>query len=166
MDDIITLYKETVNAAREIPASSCPGEVNNILYGSGASASGQEEELAFKTMTSILDDRLPKRKPVHTEKPMSRRRKIQQIRDEHGGAEIRRYYVDRDGCFWVGKNQLAIFGYDKYNAKVVTRRNGDTDILFDMDMILQCGEDWYDQNGDKIPDECVHPVGGLVDYDV
>lgn len=164
MDGIVTSYKEAVNAAREIPASSCTSEVNNLLYASGGSADTHEEQLEFQTMTSVLDDRAPKRKKlVKREKPVSRRRKIQQIREENGGAEIERCLVDRDGYFWSGRDQLMICGYDKYNAKVVTRRNGDTDILFDMDRILRCGDRWYDQNGDQIPDECIHHVGGMVD---
>lgn len=164
MDGIVTSYKEAVNVAREIPASSCTSEVNNLLYSSGGSADTREEQLEFQTMTSVLDDRAPKRKKlVKREKPVSHRRKIQQIREENGGAEIERCLVDRDGYFWSGRDQLMICGYDKYNAKVVTRRNGDTDILFDMDRILRCGDRWYDQNGDRIPDECIHRVGGIVD---
>ena len=161
----MTAYKEAVNMAREIPASSCPSEVNNLLYASGGTAEAAEEKLAFQAMVSALDDRLPRRKKLaETQKPVSRRRKMEMIREENGGAEIERYRVDRDGCFWSGKDHLMVVGYDKYNAKMVTRRNGETDILFDMDTILRCGDRWYDQNGDSIPDECIHHIGGITDY--
>ena len=35
---------------------------------------------------------------------------------------------------------MMVWHYDKYNAKVVRKRNGETDILFDMDTILRCGD--------------------------
>ena len=164
MDGILTSYKEVVNAAREIPVSSCTSEVNNILYASGGAVDTREEKLEFQTMTSVLDDRVPKRKkPIKADRRVSRRQKIQMILDDHAGAEIKRYYVDRDGCFDTEHGRLSVIGCNKYNAKVVTRRNGETDILFDMDVILQCGDDWYDQNGDSIPDECIHRAVEIVD---
>lgn len=162
MDGIVTTYKDVVNQAREIPVSSCPESVNNQLYASGGASDDREEQQSFRTMTEILDAKLPKKKTVPRPNTVSRRRKLQRIREDNGGAEIERYRVGTDNFFWCGNDHLMIYNYDKYNAKVVNRRNGETDILYDMDTILRCGERWYDQNGDPIPDECIHPVGGII----
>lgn len=166
-DGVITSYKEAVGEAREIPSSSCPSYVNNMIYGSGGTseAIAEDEALAFKTMTAILDEKVPKRKKPAAPKPkqVSKRKKIQDISDMHHGLAIERFRVDRDGCFWVGLDQKQIVDAPQYRAKAVTKRNGDTDILFDMDRILKCGDDYYDMNGDPIAPECIINVGGIVD---
>lgn len=42
MDGIVSLYKEAANQAREIPASSCPSYVGNIMYASGGAYDTQD----------------------------------------------------------------------------------------------------------------------------
>ena len=83
---------------------------------------------------------------------------MEKIRAENGGAEIERDLVDRDGYFFCDGKQMMICGHEGYHAKVVHRRNGEIDILFDMDTILRCGDTWYDQNGYRMHDECVRDL--------
>ena len=158
-DGIITSYKEAMHEAREIPASSCPGIVSNILYASGGATdeTAREEDLNFRAMTEMLDMR---RKPVPEKgKTPSMRRKLEMVREDNAGNEVYRYRVDTDGYFLCGGELKQIRGVRQYQPKTVTRRSGETDILYDMDMILRCGDRWYDMRGDIIPDECVTTVG-------
>lgn len=157
-DGIVTAYKEAANRAREIPVSSCPGEVSNIMYAGNGNVDDEDEKQSFRTMTEILDERAPKRKPPQKKKTVSLRQKMQNIRDENNGAEVLRFKIDTNGHFSYGGCQMMVWHYDKYNAKVVRKRNGETDILFDMDTIMRCGNRWYDQNGDEIPDGCVSEI--------
>ena len=59
-DGIVTAYKEAANRAREIPVSSCPGEVSNIMYAGNGNVDDEDEKQSFRTMTEILDERAPK----------------------------------------------------------------------------------------------------------
>lgn len=59
VEGIITEYQQVVGQAREIPVSSCPSNVANMLY-AGGNVSGDvsiEEQLGFQTMAQLLDER-------------------------------------------------------------------------------------------------------------
>lgn len=168
-DGIVTEYKQTVTKAREIPVSSCPSYVNNIMYGSGASKGDAqaEENLSFKVMTEMLDEKAATRKkPKPTKgRQVSRRRKLELIRQENGGAQVERFTVDTDGCFWVGNDVKQVVDLPEYSAKTVHHRNGSEDELYDMDQILRCGHRWYTANGDPIDESHILQAGGILDYD-
>lgn len=169
MDDVTTAYKEVVGRAREIPVSSCPSSVSNLFYAGGGSTgdTATEEELSFRTMTELLDEKVPARKkpPARNQKAISRRERMEQIRKENGGDEIQWYRVDTDGRFSDGAEDYQMTGLKQYQPKTVRYRNGTEDILYDMDRVIRCGENWYDQKGDPIPDGYILKCGGIVkDY--
>lgn len=160
-DGIVTAYKQAAHEAREIPSSSCPSGVNNMLYGSGGASgdAARDEALAFRTMTEILDDRAPGRKKQAPKRQgPSRRRKIEMISEAHGGEPVTRHFVDTDGYFRCSGRLWQIQDVREYRPKIIIRRNWEMDILYDMDHILQCGGEWYDMNGDPIDPACVVPV--------
>ena len=159
-EGVVSEYKEAVNRAREIPVSSCPSAVSNMMY-AGGGASGDtaaEERLSFKAMTEILDDQVRSRKPAKAQKeqrPMSLRKKICGVREQQHMAEPEYFIVDTFGCFdWRGEI-YRICDVPEYHPKVVHFRNGSTELIYDMDRIIRCGDSWYNMNWDPIPDECI-----------
>lgn len=55
----MTNYKEVADGKREIPISSCPSYIENIVYGTGASLVpvGESEDMAFQSTLDRLDEK-------------------------------------------------------------------------------------------------------------
>lgn len=157
MDGIVTLYKESVHAKREIPASCCPSRVENILYASGEFSEGyaQDEEASFRSMVELLDERAskcePKRAQKHTQSLFSKRLQ-KNIRDGIWCS------VDTEGKFWVGDNQYVIEDQETQYQPIQTEY-GD---YYAMDRILYSNGKFYDMNYDEV---AVHAIGGILPFD-
>lgn len=147
-DGIVTGYKDLMNGKREIPVSSCPSYVENMLYASGASADevSDEENRTFKMMCDELDERAAKVQPQKKKKTVHPRQyqKYQMIRADNRGAAITFAIVDTDGYFVINDKRYRVTS-DAYAPKQT--KYGE---LYDMDRIISCGERFYDMNLDPV----------------
>ena len=143
-DGIVTGYKDLMNGKREIPVSSCPSYVENMLYASGASADevSDEENRTFKMMCDELDERAAKITQPKKKKPARTRQyqKYWSIRYANHGAEIKFANVDTDGYFVVNNKRYRVTS-EAYAPKQT--KYGE---LYDMDRIISCGERFYDMS--------------------
>ena len=144
--DIETDYKKVMHAKREIPASSCPSFVENMLYSTNGLTGQveQEERDRFRVMTDLLDEpaekyETNKPKRVHTETKFEKRRRI----GIHGGDWCR---VDTDGEFDYSGHRYRI-DVDAEQYKPTETEFG---LLYDMDRILACGDRFFDMNYDEV----------------
>ena len=155
-EGIETIYKNVMRMKREIPASSCPSDIENILYATGVSADtiSREEWSAFKSMLEQLDttaELYEAKKPAkHTRSLYSKKIK----KNIHGEW----YRVDTEGKFWVGDNQYIIDSNAAQYAPIET----DYGDYYAMDKILCAGGKFYDMNYDEV---MVYPCGGIVPYE-
>lgn len=144
---IETDYKKVMHAKREIPASSCPSFVENMLYATGGTTSqaSKEECAGFKVLTDELDAKAEKYEAQKASK--KRRESLFQKHNRlgiHGGEWCR---VDTDGVFeYNGRKYEIDEGATQYQPI-------ETDIgqLYDMDRILATETgDFYDMKYDKV----------------
>lgn len=95
----MTNYKEIMNGKREIPISSCPPQVEDLLYGTGSVLHPQTEEDEAVFVRAMEEPLVPEkkgRKPVSNEREM----KIKQMRSECGTTtEFSYCLVDTDNRF-------------------------------------------------------------------
>ena len=149
MQDIETEYKRVMHAKREIPASSCPSFVENILYAAGGTTEqiDQEERAGFDVMISELDERAekyetPKVKRSYPESGFHKRNRL----GIHGGQWCR---VDTDGVFsYNGAMYRIDSGAAQYQP--VETEFGQ---LYDMDRILAVGsppDRFYDMDYNEV----------------
>lgn len=147
--DIETDYKKVMHAKREIPVSSCPAAIDNMLYASGGTTSqiNEEECASFRVMVEELDERADKyeNKKLRRERKDSRyaKRLRAGIRD---GEWCR---VDTDGIFEFGGRRYRIDSGEEQYLPVETEFG----LLYDMDRVLASGADgteFYDMNYDKV----------------
>ena len=157
MDGIETRYKEIMHAKREVPVSSCPSEIDNLMYASGCLSDNhsKEEWASFRSLMERLDERAAgcesKKTRKHTQSRFAKR--LQKgIRD---GTWHR---VDTDGKFWIGRNQYIIADNEVQYQPVATEY-GD---YYAMDRILFANGKFYDMNYDEVE---VLRIGGIVPYD-
>ena len=147
--DIETDYKKVMHAKREIPASSCPSFIDNMLYASGGATDkiDIEECAGFDVMIKEIDERAEKyetskqRKWSHDDR-FTKFRRLGII----GGEWCR---VDTEGVFmYLGKRYMIDPCEAQYQP--VETEFG---LLYDMDRILAVGEDatkFYDMNYDEV----------------
>ena len=154
MDGVVTDYKEAMHAKREIPASSCPRSVENMLYATGAStdSTAKEEAAAFDILLDSLDDRAKRfvRKAERKPKKESLFHKKNRL-GINGGQWVT---VDTDGKFRVGDNFYMI-DENEIQYQPIETEYGD---LYDMDRILVSGGKFYDMNFDEVR---VYQIGGI-----
>ena len=154
-EGIETDYKRVMHAKREIPESSCPTSVRNILYGSGSVSAGVavEEESQFAVLTEMLDAAAepyePIRKPIkYSESKFQKKLRLV----IHGGEWCR---VDTDGYFWVGDKRYVISDQAVQYQPIQT----EYDDYYSMDRILASGGKFYDMNYDEVE---VFQTGGYI----
>ena len=157
-DGIETKYKEVMHAKREIPASNCTSDIDNLLYATGEySDAARAEELAcFRSMLDKLDERAA---PYKMPKPAGKKVKSRfskRIRNGISGGQWCR--VDTEGKFWFGNDHFVIDDQEVQYQPVATEY-GD---YYAMDRILACNGRFYDMNYDKVK---VHRIGGIVPWD-
>lgn len=106
-EGIVTDYKELMNGKREIPVSSCPQQISDMVYGTGCAARQPDEE-----STPIEDNESRMKITVKTKKPRSGKSKrelnLEMIRKTYGRIDhFRTCIVDTDNNF--------SFNGDKYH---------------------------------------------------
>lgn len=146
---IETDYKRVMHAKREIPMSSCPTFVENMLYASG-SAKGthdQEERAVFQIMTERLDSQAEKYEASKPRKKHQESKFQKRIRLGINGGEWCR--VDTDNRFeYNGRKYEIDAGMTQYQP--VETEYG---MLYDMDRILATNPEkleFYDMNYDIV----------------
>ena len=146
---IETEYKKIMHDKREIPVSSCPSYVENILYSSGAATEliDQEERASFRTMIERLDEKAE----IYESQKAQRKRQESKFH-KHNRLGIRDgewCRVNTDGLFeYHGDVYMIDTGAEQYQP-IET----DSGLLYDMDKILVCGDiplEFYDMNYDKV----------------
>ena len=146
MFGIETDYKRVMHAKREIPASSCPSYVENILYSTGGTTSlaDREEAASFKVMTDELDKKAEK---YETQKITKKRQdSLFQKKLKLGITGGEWCAVDTENKFWFGKDHYLIDEKATQYQPVETEY-GD---YYAMDKILASGGKFYDMNYDAV----------------
>ena len=163
---IVTDYKKVTDGKREIPISSCPSFVEDLVYGTGTTLIPQSDDeiVAFEAMVQKLDERaakFSKPKPNEMAPRYSKRyKKIQAIRKYIGDFDFYVVPVDTDNRFvLLGKTyELDVGKCAQYAPRFIKTHDGD-DTLYDMDKVncfVQRGHVYfYDMNMDKIDDDAV-----------
>ena len=132
MRGIETDYKKVMHAKREIPESSCPSFVDNLLYASGGTteAIDRDECAGFAVMVDELDERARRYETqrVKRERKESRFHKLNRL-GIHGGEWCR---VDTDGVFQYNGEHYRI-SPDAEQYQPIETEIGQ---LYDMDRIL------------------------------
>lgn len=144
-DGIETYYKKIMHAKREIPASNCPSEIDNLLYASGSYDSIREEEdSAFEYMLEQLDRKAApyEFKKVEREKKQSRFAK----KLKKGIHDGKWYRVDTEGKFWAD-NKHYIIEDQEVQYQPIQTEYGD---YYAMDRILVANGQFYDMNYDEV----------------
>ena len=159
-DGIETEYRRLMHAKREIPVSSCPSVIENMLYsnGGGTELLEQNENEQFSVMLDKLDSKAERYETQRKRKQKFKYESGQHKRARlgiHGGEWCR---VDTEGKFWFGNEQYVINDQEAQYAPVHTEY-GD---YYAMDRILASGGNFYDMNYDEVQ---VQKVGGIVPYD-
>ena len=90
---IETPYKSVMHAKREIPVSSCPGEIDNIFYASGGSTEmyAEEEAAMFKNILEQLD---AKASQYEAKKPHKRQKSLFSKKLKKNMLEKLKYILD------------------------------------------------------------------------
>jgi hypothetical protein len=145
-DGIETNYRRVMHAKREIPVTSCPSEIDNLLYGSGGNCAPYEEEefAAFRDMLDRLDERASSyesKKVVKKKTPSLFYKKMK--KGISGGTWCR---VDTDGRFRIGDHQY-IIDDQEIQYQPVNTEYGD---YYAMDKILYADGKFYDMNYDEV----------------
>lgn len=144
--DIETDYRRVMHMKREIPFSSCPSSVNDMVYASGATLEyrNSDEALAFRTMVEKLDDiaELYEQPKPRMPKKETRLHKVMRLGIRDGVWCI----VDTDGIFEYNGRRYRICDQMAQYQPVKTEY-GD---LYDMDRVLVSGGKFYDMNLDEI----------------
>lgn len=129
---IETDYKRVMHQKREIPASSCPSFIDNMLYASGGAteAIDREECESFLSALQELDEQAKK-----YASPRENRVKRESLYHKHNRLGIRGgewCRVDTDGVFECRGRRYRI-PPDQYQYQPVNTEYGE---LYDMDRIL------------------------------
>lgn len=154
---IETPYKRAMHAKREIPASSCPSEIDNILYASGGPTEmfAEEEQAVFNNILEQLDKQAA---PYEIKKKQKRRKSLFAKKCKKGITGGTWYRVDTDGKFWIGNNQYIIDDQEVKYQPVHT----DYGDYYSMDKVLAANGQFYDMNYDEIN---VRRIGGILPYE-
>lgn len=132
-EGMVTDYKESMNGKREIPMSSCPSQIEDMVYGTGSvlHPPTEEEEAAFKMMLKSAEDRLPAKKKAG--KPSLRNKKKTALFAECGkDAELTYASVDTDNRF-IYEN--VIYEIDPAVTEYAAKETP-LGLLYDMDKVV------------------------------
>lgn len=155
-EGIVTDYKDMMNGKREIPVSSCPTSIENLVYSSssmGKSDGGGDDLSEF---LANLDD-LPK--PKRYKKKETRYDRVMAAREEIGPC-FRRCVVNTDNEFVFDDKTYRI------DVRLAPQYDCDDEGVYGMDNIWVAYDmedhpvrlGFYDQNFTKINSEAVHPA--------
>ena len=147
-----------MHAKREIPVSSCPEYVDNILYSTGGSTDDidRDEDERFNLMLDKLDNKAKQYKVNKKPKGQTESKQHKRMRlGIHGGEWC---IVDTENKFWYKNEQYVIDDQAVQYAPVETQYGQ----YYAMDKILVTGGKFYDMNFDEVK---VHRLGGIVPYE-
>lgn len=166
---IVTDYKRLVDGKREIPISSCPSYVEDIVYGTGSTIipSSDDECIAFQSTLDRLDRKAEKytsvknnskNKHQHSE---SRYDKMRRIRCIIGDAEYLYPSVDTDNRFELNGH---LYQIDSVVSAYAAKDAGNGDVIYDMDKIMCAVKSdgqvyFFDMNLDMVQNQFIHDVG-------
>ena len=151
---IETDYKKVMHAKREIPASSCPTFIENMMFASGAANDqiDKEECASFKVLTDKLDARAEK---YEAQKPVRKKHEsLFHKRNRLGIHDGDWCMVDTDGVFEHHGMRYMIDESEQQYQPIETSEG----LLYDMDRILVTGDGiFYDMNYDPVKVIAVSP---------
>ena len=145
-EGIETYYKKVMHAKTEIPVSSCPSEVDNLLYASGCMGDliHEEEEAAFNNMLEYLDARAA---PYECRKAVKEKRQTRFGRWMQMGAPCGEWCrVDTDGRF-VFNNREYIISDQETQYQPIATEYGD---YYAMDRVFAASGKFYDMGFNEI----------------
>ena len=146
MQGIETEYKHVMHSSREIPASSCPSDIENLLYSSGSlsGSAKQEENDEFETLLERLDTRAEHYIQPRVRKifPETRFHKHERLGIRGGEWCV----VDTEGHF-VHDGEEYVIADREIQYQPIPTDYGD---LYDMDRILVYNGKFYDMNFDEV----------------
>lgn len=148
-ENIETDYKKIMHAKREIPASSCPSFVENMLYANGSvsSQANKEEQMVFNVLIDRLDAQAEK-----YEAQKSQRKKYESLfhkKNRLGITGGEWCTVLTDGSFEYNGRRYRIDEQAAQYQPIETELGE----LYDMDRILagaNNGEEFFDMNYDVV----------------
>ena len=151
----MTNYKEMMNGKREIPISSCPSHIEDLVYGTGSILHSQSEEEAVVIEKTAAEETPPKKgkKNMVSEKTM----KLRELRKECGyEAELTYCTVYTDNTFRYGGE---IYQIDE-SVEAYAPKATALGVLYDMDKIIciKCKDGrvcFYTAAYDKIDDSLI-----------
>ena len=154
---VVTDYKKVMHAKREIPVSSCPAYVENLLYSTVGTTSqaDREEASSFKTMLERLDANAEKYEVQKTTK--KRQDSLFQKKLKLGITGGEWCTVDTENKFWHNNMHYMIDESETQYQPVETEYGE----YYSMDKILVSGGNFYDMNYDEVK---VYRIGGIVSY--
>lgn len=163
-EDTLSTYKEMARGRSEIPVSSCPACVGDLLYGDGGTLidKGGVTVEAFQDRLMDLDEKAAKHGVRPTAKAatvtVNRSSRISAIRMAHPSATFSFSRVDTDNQFvHDGRTYQIDQSVAAYSAKQT--KEG---LLFDMDQVMivstDCEMAFFDQDAFPIDDMLVHKI--------
>lgn len=131
-EDVVTDYKEFINGKREIPMSSCPSQINDIVYGAGCVLHGQGDD-ELQTLISAEETQKKKKTPKTKKKCSQRSGNLQAIREMYGSnAQLSYCRVDTENRFkYSGKIWQISNDVEAYHPKETP-----VGLLYDMDIVV------------------------------
>lgn len=133
--DIVTDYKEIMRGKSEIPISSCPPCVADVLYGSGADPERGADDSFFRPMVERLDERAAKVARPKKQKAKPAKKTVSDKIKTVVGTD--KYTVDH-----CGVNTDNVFVWDEItyridnSAEQYRPKRTAVGMLYDMDKIL------------------------------
>ena len=127
----MTNYKEMMNGKREIPISSCPSHIEDLVYGTGPvlHSPGEETTVAFEQSTEQVPSVKKGKKAVESEKA----RNLKDLKRKCGfDAAISYCTVDTENCFNYRGNKYRIAD----NVSAYAPKETPLGKLYDMDKIV------------------------------
>lgn len=161
---IVTDYKRVADGKREIPISSCPSYVEDLVYGTGSTLlpANDSENMAFQSTLDKLDEKASKycSKKKTGKAPLTHTRydKIRRIKSLIGKADFYYPTVNTFNEFTLdGKVYKIDDCISSYGGKSV----GEDDVIYDMDKIIcaVCPDGrvyYFDMNMDVIPNQYIN----------
>lgn len=164
---IVTDYKRVADGKREIPISSCPSYVEDLVYGTGSTLlpANDDEDAVFQATLERLDEKAKRycpsrkskvKKNAHTNTRYDKIRRIKSLIGEN--AEFFYPTVNTLNEFTLNGEVYRIDDrVSSYSGKPV----GKDDIIYDMDKIIcaVCPDGkvyYFDMNMDVIPNQYIN----------
>lgn len=162
--DTLTTYKMIVRGSTEIDVSSCPAEIEDVLYGNGATLRESNDIAAFEMLVEKLDSLAEPYKKPKKDKPKlghpNRYEKIERLKRDFPDSSIHILPVDTENIFEFDRQEYQIDESVRQYQPQHTREG----VLFDMDriVVVQTAENeliFLDQVFEPIHSSLIHALG-------